>query len=143
MVLSKIYYGRVTDADSSRMSTYFYDLPSTAARRNAYIYPTSSSAGGPPTRRSRTANGGELRIVDLVEVIESSGMPFGAGSFLYPCTSLNSVCGNIFFVDDECFLGQVGDERVDLTTVVVADLDGDVGREFVGEVVRSLVSCAG
>lgn len=52
------------------MSTYFYDLPEASRRRNKFIYPSSKP--------------GSLRIENLVDLVETSDLPFNPGSFVYP-----------------------------------------------------------
>lgn len=58
------------DEDEERMSTYFYDLPGTTARRSQYIFPAQS---GPNV----------LRIVSLPDMFAKAGFTPGAGSYLY------------------------------------------------------------
>ena len=52
------------------MSTYFYDLPTTAKRRNVYIHPSTKP--------------GSLRILSLPEIVEGNGLNGATGAFLYP-----------------------------------------------------------
>ena len=35
---TQLYAGQLSEDDSARMETYFYDLPGAQKRRNAYIY---------------------------------------------------------------------------------------------------------
>ncbi|KAI0715904.1 glycosyltransferase family 24 protein [Cerioporus squamosus] len=66
-----VYKNELTDEDD--VSNYFYDLPTTAKRRNMYIHPTPKS--------------GSLRIFSLPDLIERNGLKSSAGSFLYPAES--------------------------------------------------------
>ncbi|KAI0367405.1 glycosyltransferase family 24 protein [Pilatotrama ljubarskyi] len=66
----KIYKGELTDEDAERLSTYFYDLPMTAKRRNTHIHPTQKVGG--------------LRIYSLPELIERNGLKSTPGAFVYP-----------------------------------------------------------
>ncbi|TBU43432.1 glycosyltransferase family 24 protein [Dichomitus squalens] len=67
----KVYRGELTDEDDAEsISTYFYDLPTTAKRRNMYVHP-STAVGG-------------LRIFSLPELIESNGLESKPGAFVYP-----------------------------------------------------------
>ncbi|KAJ3001154.1 hypothetical protein NUW54_g6613 [Trametes sanguinea] len=69
----KVYKGELTDEDAGSISTYFYDLPTTAKRRNTYIHPTQKA--------------GSLRIFALPELIEKNGLNSTAGAFIYPLDS--------------------------------------------------------
>ncbi|OSD04995.1 glycosyltransferase family 24 protein [Trametes coccinea BRFM310] len=69
----KVYKGELTDDDAGSISTYFYDLPTTAKRRNTYIHPTKKA--------------GSLRIFALPELIEKNGLNSTAGAFIYPVDS--------------------------------------------------------
>ena len=66
-----MYHGELADADGESLSTYFYDLPTTAKRRNAYVHPSSAKAG-------------DLRIFALPDLIEANGLGSGPGAFVYP-----------------------------------------------------------
>ncbi|KAI0353822.1 glycosyltransferase family 24 protein [Trametes cingulata] len=66
----KIYKGELTDADAEHLSTYFYDLPTTAKRRNVHIHPTQKV--------------GSLRILSLPDLIEKNGLKSSPGAFVYP-----------------------------------------------------------
>ena len=66
----QVYRQELTDEHKDKLATYFYDLPTTAKRRNVYIHP-SPKVGG-------------LRIWSLAELVERNGLKSGAGSFLYP-----------------------------------------------------------
>ncbi|KAI0628063.1 glycosyltransferase family 24 protein [Trametes polyzona] len=66
----KIYKGEFKDEDGEKLSTYFYDLPTTSKRRNTYIHPSQKS--------------GSLRIFSLPELIERNGLNSTAGAFVYP-----------------------------------------------------------
>lgn len=105
------------------MSTYFYDLPTTAKRRNTYIHPAQKA--------------GSLRIYSLPELIERNGLNSTAGAFVYPSEL------ELFVVWDACradATGEADSELVPLTTYVVADLDSEKGRQFVKEAIKSVVS---
>ena len=73
-----MYKGELRDEDHAEsVTTYFYDLPTTAKRRNAYIHPSTQV--------------GSLRIVSLPELIEGNGQESKPGAFVYP---------------GECFMGR-------------------------------------
>ncbi|KAI8974783.1 glycosyltransferase family 24 protein [Trametes punicea] len=69
----KVYKGELTDEDAGIVSTYFYDLPTTAKRRNTYIHPTQKAES--------------LRIFPLPDLIEKNGLNSTAGAFVYPAES--------------------------------------------------------
>ncbi|KAF8164188.1 UDP-glucose:glycoprotein glucosyltransferase-domain-containing protein [Mycena galopus ATCC 62051] len=56
------------------IENYFYDLPTSSARRNRYIFPASGPGAG----------GAELRIVNLPEVFGRTGFRVAPGTFVYP-----------------------------------------------------------
>ncbi|GJE88514.1 Thioredoxin-like domain-containing protein [Phanerochaete sordida] len=97
-----VFSGALTDDDAENVENYFYDLPSTAARRNRYIYPSDKT--------------GELRIVNLPELLASAKSPSGSNAYVYP----------------------PGDAQLSFTTVVIADLDSEDGRAFANEVLSSM-----
>ncbi|KAI0754012.1 glycosyltransferase family 24 protein [Daedaleopsis nitida] len=66
----KVYSGELTDEDAAQVATYFYDLPTTAKRRNMYIHPSNKA--------------GSLRIYSLPELIEGNGLSSAPGAFMYP-----------------------------------------------------------
>ena len=68
----KVYKGELTDEEhADGMATYFYDLPTTAKRRNAYVHPSSAKAG-------------DLRIFALPDLVEANGLGSSPGAFVYP-----------------------------------------------------------
>ena len=67
-----MYQGELTDEHAERLSTYFYDLPTSSKRRNMYIHPSMKP--------------GSLRILSLPEVIEGNGLKSTPGAFVYPRT---------------------------------------------------------
>ncbi|KAI0823499.1 glycosyltransferase family 24 protein [Trametes gibbosa] len=71
----KIHQGELREEDAGLLSTYFYDLPTTAKRRNTYIHPTQKA--------------GSLRIYSLPELIERNGLNSTPGAFVYPAESEN------------------------------------------------------
>lgn len=71
---AQLYVGELTE-DPAALATYFYDLPSTNARRNSYIYPDPS-------------NPSSLRIFNLVEEYSKAGFSLSAGAFAAPRESL-------------------------------------------------------
>ena len=73
----QVYHGELTGEDPAEVANYFYDLPTTAKRRNAYIHPSTQV--------------GSLRIVSLPELIEGNGLESKPGAFVYP---------------GECFMGR-------------------------------------
>ncbi|OCH94043.1 glycosyltransferase family 24 protein [Obba rivulosa] len=72
-VQEQLAAGVLSDSDGERISTYFYDLPTTIKRRNQYVYPSSKS--------------GSLRIVDMQEAIARASFPSQHGSYIYPVDS--------------------------------------------------------
>ncbi|KAI0641470.1 glycosyltransferase family 24 protein [Trametes meyenii] len=66
----KVYKGELTEDDKEKLSTYFYDLPTTARRRNVYIHAAQKP--------------GSLRIFSLPELIERNGLNSTPGAFVYP-----------------------------------------------------------
>ncbi|KAI0696066.1 glycosyltransferase family 24 protein [Cytidiella melzeri] len=106
----KVYLGELSDDDSGRMSTYFYDLPSSSKRRNKYIFPSTTSGAT-----------GDLKIVNLMDLVEKSQFPFSSGSFLHPPES----------------------QRLNATTLVIADLDSEDGLALVKEVLQSMDAGSG
>jgi UDP-glucose:glycoprotein glucosyltransferase len=73
--MCQIYEGRIKDAQTESLSTYFYDQPTTDKRRNRYIYPTVA---------------GSLKIVNMVELFARTGFEAFASvegralAFVYP-----------------------------------------------------------
>ncbi|GJF00041.1 glycosyltransferase family 24 protein [Phanerochaete sordida] len=65
-----VFAGTLTDDDAENVENYFYDLPSTAARRNRYIYPSDKTGG--------------LRVVNLPELLGNARFPGGSDAFVYP-----------------------------------------------------------
>ncbi|KAJ7057937.1 UDP-glucose:glycoprotein glucosyltransferase-domain-containing protein [Mycena amicta] len=63
-----IYAGKLTDETSDRVSTYFYDQPTTSLRRNRYIFPAS----------------GEVRVVNMPELFKRTGLRVTPSTFVYP-----------------------------------------------------------
>ena len=68
-VNSQLHEGGFTDDNAESMSNYFYDLPTTIARRNQHIFPTGA---------------GSLRLHNLPDVFSRSGFSISSSSFLYP-----------------------------------------------------------
>ncbi|KAI0676218.1 glycosyltransferase family 24 protein [Trametes maxima] len=66
----KVYKGELTEDDAEKLSTYFYDLPTTAKRRNMYIHASQKP--------------GNVRIFSLPELIERNGLNSTPGAFVYP-----------------------------------------------------------
>ncbi|KAK0480614.1 UDP-glucose:glycoprotein glucosyltransferase-domain-containing protein [Armillaria novae-zelandiae] len=66
----QLYEGKLTDDNSSSMSTYFYDLPTTQKTRNRFIIPSNAI--------------GSLRIYNLPELLARTGFDVGPGAFVYP-----------------------------------------------------------
>ncbi|TFK48915.1 glycosyltransferase family 24 protein [Heliocybe sulcata] len=68
-IQEKVYMGEIRDEDADKVSTYFYDLPSTAKRRHPLIVPSSS---------------GSLQIRSLPEVFSRVGRGLGVEGYLLP-----------------------------------------------------------
>ena len=65
-----MYDGILSDEDNGKdMTNYFYDLPTTNKRRNAYIYPSQLP--------------GSLKIVNFPELLARVNVKLSS-SFLYP-----------------------------------------------------------
>ncbi|KAJ4470665.1 glycosyltransferase family 24 protein [Lentinula edodes] len=64
----EIYEGHLTEEDNGRISSYFFDLPTTARRRNKYIVPSKDN----------------LDIISLPELQKDSSSIFAPSSFVYP-----------------------------------------------------------
>lgn len=64
-----MYSGTLSD-DSQDMSVFFYDLPTSAKRRNALIYPSNKL--------------GDLQIVALPDLFSRTGFEAKAGSYVVP-----------------------------------------------------------
>ncbi|KZT24849.1 glycosyltransferase family 24 protein [Neolentinus lepideus HHB14362 ss-1] len=73
-IQEKVYIGEITDADAESVSTYFYDLPSTAKRRHSLIYPAVSTSNKP----------GSLQIRSLPEVFARAGKYIDIEGYLHP-----------------------------------------------------------
>lgn len=120
----QLYTAQLSDDDQERMATYFYDLPEANPRRNKHVYPTGKTKS--------------LRIVNLIELMEQSGLAFKAGSFVHPRTYLSLVlCRKPTFTDDGCTTA--GSTRLPATTFVIADLDSESGLALVKEALLSMV----
>jgi len=65
--------GEIDEDKQTKLSTYFYDLPSTNLRRNGYTYP------------ARTA---DLRVVNLQDLFSRADLKVSAGSYVYPGSHL-------------------------------------------------------
>ncbi|OSX61274.1 glycosyltransferase family 24 protein [Postia placenta MAD-698-R-SB12] len=66
----KIATGKLTDEELPNISTYFYDQPTSAKRRNAYIYPSGKTD--------------DLQIFSLLDLVGKNGFPRQSESFVYP-----------------------------------------------------------
>ncbi|GLB42376.1 putative UDP-glucose:Glycoprotein Glucosyltransferase [Lyophyllum shimeji] len=69
----QVYEGKLTDAQNEVMATFFYDQPTTALRRNQYIYPAATP--------------GSPRILNLPEVFSRTNFKVAPSSFVYPSES--------------------------------------------------------
>lgn len=106
------------------MATYFYDLPSSSKRRNKYIYPTTTKLNSV----------GDLRIVNLMDVYQASEFPITSGSFIHP-REYDTTCVSRTKTD----MHKAASQRLNVSTIVVADLDSNDGLELVKAVLQSLV----
>lgn len=104
------------------MSTYFYDRPEASLRRNRYIYPGTKT--------------GDLRIANLLEVLERSRFPSRPGSFVYPRMYIPAYVDPANDID---FAPPANNEQLAFTAFVVADLDSEEGLGLVTETLRSMV----
>lgn len=59
------------------MSVYFYDLPTTAKRRNKYVYPSSKA--------------GSLKIFDMANLFEEVGLDRTSIDYLSPRESFSQL----------------------------------------------------
>ena len=62
--------GQIDEAKPEDIANFFYDLPEANKRRNRHIYPSGKT--------------GDLKIVNLPELLEKSGFSHSKGSFVYP-----------------------------------------------------------
>ncbi|KAJ3833052.1 UDP-glucose:glycoprotein glucosyltransferase-domain-containing protein [Lentinula raphanica] len=79
----EIYMGHLTDEDNERISTYFFDLPTTAKRRNKFVVPSKD----------------EFDVISLPELLPGSGSVFAPSAFVYP-TDSEVIPVSIFVVAD-------------------------------------------
>ncbi|KAJ7813688.1 glycosyltransferase family 24 protein [Mycena olivaceomarginata] len=63
-----LYSGKISDETTDKISTYFYDLPTSSPRRNRYIFPAP----------------GDLRIVSLPELFSRTRFRITPSTFVYP-----------------------------------------------------------
>ncbi|KAJ7342428.1 glycosyltransferase family 24 protein [Mycena albidolilacea] len=63
-----LYSGKISDETTDKISTYFYDLPTSSPRRNRYIFPAP----------------GDLRIVSLPELFSRTRFRVTPSTFVYP-----------------------------------------------------------
>ncbi|TFK38220.1 UDP-glucose:Glyco protein glucosyltransferase-domain-containing protein [Crucibulum laeve] len=98
----KVYSGEIKEDSATDMENYFYNMPTTAKRRTRYIYPSTG--------------GGSLRIMNLPELFEKTGLRLSPSSYIYPADT----------------------ESVPMSVYVVADLDSEVGLELVKEALGSI-----
>ncbi len=119
----RVYKGELTDEEhADSMATYFYDLPTTAKRRNKYVH--------------ASAKAGDLRIFSLPDLIEANGLKSTPGAFVYPGEYL---IGPWMLTSTNTFAA-ADSHQVPLTTYVVADFDSDEGVEFIKEALTSMVT---
>ncbi|KAH7929980.1 glycosyltransferase family 24 protein [Leucogyrophana mollusca] len=107
-----IYVGEITDDDAPSISTFFYDLPGTSSRRNAYIFASNSATGG------HALGASTLRVFSIPELHARSGFEVGPGAFVVPD----------------------GQDSLPLSMYVVADLDSETGRELAKESLQFVAS---
>ncbi|KAF8587209.1 glycosyltransferase family 24 protein [Ramaria rubella] len=67
----QIYGGKLTDDMDTSM--HFYDLPTTAVKRNRYIYPTTQA--------------GSLKVVNMLEAFARTQLQPGLFDFVYPASN--------------------------------------------------------
>jgi UDP-glucose:glycoprotein glucosyltransferase len=77
-----LYEGVLTEDMAPQISTYFYDLPTTAKRRNHHIYPQP----------------GGLRVFNLVDLFSQAGFNSSATSFVHVSSSVDPL--SVFVVGD-------------------------------------------
>ena len=109
------------DEHAETLSTYFYDLPTTAKRRNVYIHPSNKP--------------GSLRIVGLPELVEGSGLSSEPGAFMYPRVHHTWLQWNVKY--SVHFIAVT--EQVPITMYVIADMETPEGIQLVKEALSSLV----
>jgi UDP-glucose:glycoprotein glucosyltransferase len=113
----QLYTGKLSaEIAGDDISNYFYDLPTTALRRNRHIHPSNSVDG--------------LRIVSLQQLYSRVGI-LSHESFIYPRRRSTS--------DIVAESESVVSNRVPFTVSVVADLDSEAGLGLVKEALDSLV----
>ncbi|KAJ6489844.1 glycosyltransferase family 24 protein [Mycena sanguinolenta] len=81
-----LYAGKLSDEmpEGQSISTYFYDLPTSSARRNRYIFPAS----------------GDLRIVDLPQLFKRTGFRAARAGFVYPPETEQQIPMTLYVVAD-------------------------------------------
>jgi len=109
----QLYTGELSEEKANIISTYFYDLPTTALRRNRHLHPS-----------------GALRFVDLPDLFSRVGI-HSHKSFIYPHRHSGSGA------DGES--ESVRTTHVPFTVYIVADLDSEAGFALVKEALDSLV----
>lgn len=72
-LFSQLYGGRLEDKEDIDMSVYFYDLPTTAKRRNKHIYPSSKA--------------GSLKVLDLPLLFDEVEIDRASLDYLSPRAS--------------------------------------------------------
>jgi UDP-glucose:glycoprotein glucosyltransferase len=112
----QLYTGKLSAETAGNISNYFYDLPTTAMRRNRHIYPSSSVSA--------------LRIVSLQQLYSRVGI-LPRGPFIYP----RRRSGSGVVTESELVVSN----RVPFTVHVVADLDSEAGLALMKEALDSLV----
>ncbi|KAH7906009.1 glycosyltransferase family 24 protein [Hygrophoropsis aurantiaca] len=107
-----VYLGEITDEDTPTISTFFYDLPGTSSRRNAYIYASNPAAGGHALAAS------SLRVFNIPELATRTGFNVGPGAFVTP----------------------VGEDSIPISMYVIGDLESVSGRELAKEALQFVAS---
>ncbi|KAH7886870.1 glycosyltransferase family 24 protein [Phlebopus sp. FC_14] len=100
-----VYIGEITDSDANLMSNFFYDLPSTMSRRNAYIFAKSPSGNG------HALEGPSVEKFNMAELFANAGAEQNGGSFVVPS----------------------GSDVLPITMYVIADLDSLQGLQLAKE----------
>jgi len=104
------------------MSVYFYDLPTTAKRRNRYVYPSSKA--------------GSLKIFDMPEILEEVGIDRTSIDYLTPRKHFRRI--SEWLQSAEFILtGEV--EFVPLTIWVVGNFDDPTHVDLLREAALAMV----
>ena len=120
----QMYFGKLRD--DMDMSMYFYDLPTTPARRNRHIYPATGKGG--------------LRVVNLPEVFSRLKTPRVFSEFINPGWHESIVSIVTKMVTDTAYLPPlVSNLFTPVSIWIVADFDKRSGETLLKDALSSMV----